>query len=385
MEELRAAGARRAASRASLWRTALVGTAMTLGWAVQAVWDAAAIAASPERCLWPTRWAAFRALGAAALLRNVPPQQFARYRRCRNVAPDAIASFLFPIDLRCLDALNRLGGAEDDHVQNKARFADLCDRLGLPCVPTLACFLDGRAVGVADPASGPQADLFVKATNGRGGEGAQIWRFLDGRYVFEDGETLATAELMARLAGADCIVQPLLADHAALRALGSVALSSLRIVTAALPGRDARAVAAALSLADAPGVATSHRGVMCGVDLATGRVDIVRAVPSDPEPPPEPRRADLLGMELPFFHEAVRLACAAHERGFSAFVALGWDIALTDAGPVLIEANRSWNMGQHQLLHGSFENTALAEAVAELLGDHVAECPTSGSISRSQE
>ena len=79
-------------------------------------------------------------------------------------------------------------------------------------------------------------------------------------------------------------------------------------------------------------------------------------------------RDRLLGFVLPFWAQTVSLVCRAHQRAFPAFVTLGWDVALTQNGPILLETNVSWNMAQHQLRTGPLGKTGLANVIDELLG-----------------
>jgi glutathione synthase/RimK-type ligase-like ATP-grasp enzyme len=57
---------------------------------------------------------------------------------------------------------------------------------------------------------------------------------------------------------------------------------------------------------------------------------------------------EFFGEKIPFFQEAKDLAVAAH-RCFPGFVIVGWDIALTETGPVLIEGNRIPDLSLHQI------------------------------------
>jgi hypothetical protein len=47
------------------------------------------------------------------------------------------------------------------------------------------------------------------------------------------------------------------------------------------------------------------------------------------------------GEELPHWREILRLAIRAHN-GFKEFAFLGWDIALSADGPVIVECNTNW-------------------------------------------
>ena len=58
------------------------------------------------------------------------------------------------------------------------------------------------------------------------------------------------------------------------------------------------------------------------------------------------------GRVLPHFREALEVARRAHEAS-GAFVIIGWDIALTPNGPVLVEGNTNCDMDIIQRTHRS--------------------------------
>ena len=51
---------------------------------------------------------------------------------------------------------------------------------------------------------------------------------------------------------------------------------------------------------------------------------------------------------VPLFHEALDLALEAHNRLWGIF-AIGWDIAMTDEGPVIVEGNSNWGASTIQV------------------------------------
>ena len=56
------------------------------------------------------------------------------------------------------------------------------------------------------------------------------------------------------------------------------------------------------------------------------------------------------GFTVPFYHEAVRLAIKAHKEVFSSLKHIGWDIGITNDGPVLIEGNSGADMFAAQMI-----------------------------------
>jgi hypothetical protein len=60
----------------------------------------------------------------------------------------------------------------------------------------------------------------------------------------------------------------------------------------------------------------------------------------------------------------VALAQRAHAIAFARFPFLGWDIALTAKGPVLLETNSGWGALFHQMLDGPLGHTAFPRLIA---------------------
>jgi hypothetical protein len=60
----------------------------------------------------------------------------------------------------------------------------------------------------------------------------------------------------------------------------------------------------------------------------------------------------LAGLRIPYLAEASALAMHAHE--LLEFVpGIGWDVAITDSGPIIIEGNDRWNLSTLQLFGGA--------------------------------
>lgn len=73
----------------------------------------------------------------------------------------------------------------------------------------------------------------------------------------------------------------------------------------------------------------------------------------------------LQGHQLPHWPDAIALVTRAHRTAFPRFVSLGWDVALTPDGPVLIEANAGWGAEIMQTLNGEpLGDTVLAEILS---------------------
>jgi hypothetical protein len=230
-------------------------------------------------------------------------------------------------------------------LNDKVRFADYCKAHRLPCVDTLV------QLGRNAPASElPDRDLFVKPRRGRGGRGAERWdRIAPGAFFGPAGEELQASELLARLVRRSLrqplIVQPRLRPQCALAGLTAGALPTARIVTCLNERGNPEVMVSVfrMSIGANRTVDNIHAGgIAAGVDIATGRLGRASDLGMDASlgwfsAHPDTGEA-IEGRVLPFWDEARRLAIRAH-RAFADRVVIGWDIAILENGPILIEGN----------------------------------------------
>ena len=58
------------------------------------------------------------------------------------------------------------------------------------------------------------------------------------------------------------------------------------------------------------------------------------------------------GYKIPYYEESIALAKQAMNV-FYGFKTIGWDIAITDNGPIFIEGNDGWGIAAHQMVENS--------------------------------
>ncbi|MES2498531.1 MAG: sugar-transfer associated ATP-grasp domain-containing protein [Pseudomonadota bacterium] len=263
--------------------------------------------------------------------------------RARFVDPNDIALFRIerPDDLdryvrRFEDAainkrINPLGWTSGCALTDKRRFAERCRAAGLPCPETVATVIDGTIAVLADPADRP---LVVKPIRGEGGDGLHLLG------PVADGPALA-----ARLRDVtqDCLVQPLIVVHPALADIALGALPTVRIVTMLDEAGMPELVSATFRCAADPCARVDNMkagGLIVPVALEDGRLGRAcfgyGGVDHDIHPA---SGAQIAGRTLPDWAGAAALVTRAHAGVFADYILIGWDVAFTADGPILIEGN----------------------------------------------
>ncbi|HEU4630925.1 MAG TPA: sugar-transfer associated ATP-grasp domain-containing protein [Gemmatimonadaceae bacterium] len=224
----------------------------------------------------------------------------------------------------------------------------LLDR-GLPTVPTLLELAGGTTVRSSLPGGRlPRCDLFSKPKDSLQGRGAQSWRFDGEGWVGMDGRRRNEAELLAELTEASrtqgVLLQEQLRNHPALAPIASATLSTVRVLT--LRGLDdvVRVVLAVakIPVGNAPTDHMKYGGLAAPVELATGRLQRAIAKSKTAYVAPCERHPDsgavLEGFQLPHWERVLQLAVRAHEL-LPRIVCVGWDVAILESGPIIIEGN----------------------------------------------
>jgi hypothetical protein len=256
--------------------------------------------------------------------------------------------------------------------EEKVTFNRYCEVAGIP-VPALYGTV-GRAGGWS-AASGrivTDGDAFaamvardlperfiVKPTFGLLGLGVQAFeRRADGTLLDSGGRALDARALHARLVADPefdlFIVQERLRNHPDVEALvDTPVVQTLRLNTLVCRDGGVRILSAQMKLAIGRGDADNFRSGetgngLCDVDMATGTLGPLTtvapggrgAVRHDALPATGRR---VTGWRVPMFEEACGVALAGAP-WFMPMRTLGWDVAITPDGPIVIETNNYWGM-----------------------------------------
>jgi hypothetical protein len=255
-------------------------------------------------------------------------------------------------------------------LRSKSEFAVKCAEHGLPTVPILAEFIDG-GVKPAAPVL-PHADLFAKPSDLNLGLGTALWRWTaPGHYVHAiSGELVPATELCQRFredsrtipsygGSGSIIVQEKLSNHSSMSGvLTTGGLATIRLVTCRTPlgAIDFLPPVIRMPVGGAIADNIAQGGLAAPIDSESGRicgpavrkdkrfgVGIYTLHPTT--------GAELVGFKLPYWREVIALAHQAHDVFFTMHF-IGWDIAILEQGPVLLEGNVLWDSDLTALPHG---------------------------------
>lgn len=174
--------------------------------------------------------------------------------------------------------------------------------------------------------------VVIKTTRGGGGRGVSIVKVDDYEEIISNYQ-------------AECIVEDFIEQHDFLNNIFDDALNTVRILTL-IDGDKPEAIIAVLKLGRS---STNHMdhfqngGISVEIDMKTGLLLKGKSnfkFFEDGEYTSHPETGyEFYKKPLPFFDEVKKVAIEAHEL-FPSLKLIGWDIAITNKGPSVIEANR---------------------------------------------
>lgn len=155
-------------------------------------------------------------------------------------------------------------------------------------------------------------------------------------------------------------------QHPVVSAIYPYSVNTVRIVTLAYPDGQTRILAALMRMGRKGSNIdnASAGGIHVHIDAATGEfMNVAYSKTDNATYSAHPDTGhSFAGVTLPFWHEIVAIA----KRGAALFMqthTIAWDIAISEAGPIVIEGNPTWNPGTME--RGSFPKGDLIIAAAE--------------------
>lgn len=239
----------------------------------------------------------------------------------------------------------------DQLVWDKAAFARSCAEHGLPAIPILAEWREGRLVSMVH--DWPD-ELYTKPALSLHGSGSGVRAWKGGRSVIAEMERFLKEEMGQRIA----IVQPRLMNHPDLMRISNGCLSTLRIISCLLPDGTIETLLPTLRMGVGSSPVDNFRqgNIVAPVISSSGRLGAAQRRDADAVIWPVGAHPDtgytVEGVCVPFHAEALALCRRAHQL-FARPPMIGWDVAITSNGPVLVEGNYLFGTEATQVAHGA--------------------------------
>jgi hypothetical protein len=286
---------------------------------------------------------------------GISPDEFYRYRMYRMPVRETRLFLSLKTNIERREWLYRRLSIEKEPLSDKRSFYRRCGAEGLPIPETVVEFECGAIRWWSDPRL-PMCDLFAKEGASLCGAGAARWDFegnarwsgAGARLVDEQSLISELCEQSSR--GAIMLLQRRLRNHPALVALGPAGLCTVRVVTIRdLEDGRPETLLAVFRMPTGGNVADNFArgGLACPIEPTTGALGLavykdLSVAHVDVSAHPDTGAA-ITGRRLPYWDDVVALAIRAHQ-AFLEFPSVGWDIAITPDGPVLVEGNYNWDV-----------------------------------------
>lgn len=256
---------------------------------------------------------------------------------------------------------------------DKFYFSLFLEKLNMP-TPHVLCYIkDGQIIYVdpqykLDSSSSIEQklsqllsynmDVFCKPSGGKKGNGSFKMRIQDSQ-IFIDGVQNSVDNVIEMLLSDDYLIQERICQHPELNKLCSTAVNTIRIQTIVREDGSILAFGAGLRMGREGSIVDnwSKGGVFVGIDMEKGALkDKGFLKPqygtvSFCHPDTQVVFKDFI---IPYYKEAERLVIEAHKMFYRCY-SVGWDIAITEKGPVIIEANSLWGLSLIQAAHGGLK------------------------------
>jgi len=242
-------------------------------------------------------------------------------------------------------------------LRDKWVFALLMNEFGIPTPKTIGLIKNKRFTRpgeLSQPLSEikkKDMDVMVKPIEVNGGEGIFHLKVKDG-VMTVGGKTITVEQLGNKVGNGIFIVQSFIDNqHEGMKKLFPGAVNTLRI-TLVQNGKGDSELLGVMCMMGAHGAECSnwHFGGVCANVKSDGTVDKYGYSMSDKRVTKHPDSGVVFeGYKIPYYDEAVALAKRCM-KSFYGLKSVGWDIAITTNGPIVIEGNDDWGLAAHQMV-----------------------------------
>jgi hypothetical protein len=246
-------------------------------------------------------------------------------------------------------------------LRDKHVFYKFVTGLGLPTPRVVALYDKGKIrwagsekfEGMDSIYRHQNADLICKPVSGETGIGVLDIKQKNGKLII-NGKASSVDDLKNQ-AASKLILQERITQHHKMARLHSGSVNTIRIAT--FNSENRIDVFNAILKIGAPGKVCDNwhfGGTIVGIDLDSGKLMPFGVPPTKcahklSQHPGSDVSFD--GFDIPYFHDALALAKRLH-REFYDIHTIGWDIAVTESGPTVIEGNDNWDFRMFQVYYG---------------------------------
>lgn len=253
------------------------------------------------------------------------------------------------------------------YVNDKHKFHVFMEKQGLPVVRELLRIDHSGAIFDCNQNSVTRAEaeeivrthgknVFVKPAGGSFGEGAHVHKY---------GTSIASLVDLSQT----LLIQPIIQQHKTIAELHPSSLNTVRIDTLNINGEISHN-AAVLKMGVNDMVVDNLRAgsLVVGIDLKTGRLYPegtrstkyeVTKLASHPN-----TKIEFGGIVVPYWTDVIEVTKRAAQ-ALQGLGTLGWDVAITPEGPLLVEANIYWGANLMQNGWGGLGNTGIGNLARE--------------------
>jgi len=253
-------------------------------------------------------------------------------------------------------------------LRDKFLFFHYLTALGFPipeviglCNSQEVTWLDIKTVEPLNNLANRQLDVFVKDLLGECANGVFSLKTDNGVLVI-DGH-ISDMQRFSMQLGAMNIIQKRIRQHSEMSKLYSESVNTIRLLSIYHPGR-IQPLSAILRMG-ANGVCDNLTtgGVAVGIDMKTGKLTkhgVMRPAFGRITERHPVSGAVFENFEIPFFRQTVELIGRLH-KFFYGIKCIGWDIAITEKGPVIIEGNDNWEVPTFQFFDPHFKQKLMEQ------------------------
>lgn len=201
-------------------------------------------------------------------------------------------------------------------------------------------------------------DAFAKPSDGQLGQGIFSLRIEDGK-TFADGEEIAMDDLIQRVVSSDYLIQEKIYQHPDMAAFCPSCINSIRLQTVMDMEGNVHPFGAGVRMGRMGSSVDNWAkgGVFVGIDRENGclmdtgflKPQYGTSVKEHPD-----SKIKFYGYQIPFYKEAEEMALKLHKYLYRCH-SVGWDIAITEDGPMFIEGNGWWEISLVQAVHGGLK------------------------------